>query len=69
VDRPEIKEDDKKYLHSMKEWNAERKELLKKRHEEEAAEKERKEEVEKRHAASAGRRGSRSLSVFIMRKQ
>jgi hypothetical protein len=43
---PEIEEKDKKYLRSMKEWEAERKELLEKRRQEEAAEKERKEEVE-----------------------
>jgi len=35
----------------MKEWDVERKELLEKRHKEEAAEKERQEEVERRHAA------------------
>jgi hypothetical protein len=46
-----IKEEDKKYLRSMKEWEAERKESLEKRRQDEAAEKERKEEVEKRHAA------------------
>jgi hypothetical protein len=34
----------------MKQWDAERKELLEKTRQEEAAEKERKEEVERRHA-------------------
>ena len=47
----ETKKKDKEYLRRMKEWDVERKELLEKRHKEEAAEKERQEEVERRHAA------------------
>jgi hypothetical protein len=46
----EIKEKDKEHLQRMKEWEVEQKELLEKRHKEEAAEKEHKEEVERRYA-------------------
>jgi hypothetical protein len=46
----EIKEEDKEYLCSMKEWDMERKELLEKRCQEEATEQECKEEVERRPA-------------------
>jgi hypothetical protein len=38
----EIEEEDTKYLHRMKEWVAERTELLEKRRQEKVAEKERK---------------------------
>ncbi|XP_066355742.1 uncharacterized protein [Miscanthus floridulus] len=47
----EIKEKDMLYLGKLKEWEAERKELLEKRRQEEAVEKERAEEAEMRHAA------------------
>jgi hypothetical protein len=47
----EIKEEDKEYLCRMKAWDAERKELLEQRRQEEAVEKEWKEELERRHAA------------------
>jgi hypothetical protein len=46
----------------MKEWNAEGKELLEKRHQENAAEKECKEEVERRHAAQRREERERNLS-------
>jgi hypothetical protein len=46
-----IKEEDKEYLRSMKQWDAERKELLEKRRQDEAAEKEHKEEIQRRHPA------------------
>jgi hypothetical protein len=47
----EIKEEDKEYLHRMKAWDTEWKELLEQRRQEEAVEKEWKEELERRHAA------------------
>jgi hypothetical protein len=47
----EIKEEDKEHLQRIKEWDAERKELLEKRYQEEATEKERKEKMERSHAA------------------
>ena len=48
----EIKELDKQRLEGMKEWDAERLEILEKRRKEEAAEKEHKEEEERRRVAA-----------------
>jgi hypothetical protein len=62
----EINEEDKEYLRRMKQWDAERKEILEKRHQEEAAEKERKEEVERRHAAE--RREEREQKLERVRR-
>jgi hypothetical protein len=56
----EIKEEDKEYLRSMKQWDAERKELLEKRRQDKGAEKERKEEWKGAMLPNAGRRTSRS---------
>jgi vacuolar-type H+-ATPase subunit I/STV1 len=47
----EIKESDKRLLQGLKEWDAERLEILEKRRKEEAAEKEHKEEEERRRVA------------------
>jgi hypothetical protein len=48
----EIKESDKRLLQGLKEWDAERLEILEKRRKEEAAEKEHKEEEERRRVAA-----------------
>jgi vacuolar-type H+-ATPase subunit I/STV1 len=48
----EIKESDKRLLQGLKEWDAERLEILEKRRREEAAEKEHKEEEERRCVAA-----------------
>jgi len=65
----EIKESDKRLLQGLKEWDAERAEILEKRRREEAqrgsTRKRRKEDVLLR----LGRRGKRSLSVCAERKQ
>jgi hypothetical protein len=48
----EIKEDDMRLLQGLKEWDAERLEILEKRRREEATEKEHKEEEERRRVAA-----------------
>ena len=48
----EIKESDKRLLQGLKEWDAERLEILEKRRREEAAKKEHKEEEERRRVAA-----------------
>jgi hypothetical protein len=48
----EIKEADMGLLQGLKEWDAERLEILEKRRRDEAAEKEHKEEEERRHVAA-----------------
>ncbi|RLN16662.1 uncharacterized protein C2845_PM02G14780 [Panicum miliaceum] len=65
----EIKEEDKKYLRSMKEWDAERKELLEKRRQERQRKRSAKNRWKGGMLPNAERRGSRSLSVFAVRKQ
>ena len=62
----EIKESDKQHLEGLKEWDAEVKERFEQRHRQEAIEKEHKEEEERRRV---GRRGRRSLSVCVERRQ
>jgi hypothetical protein len=47
----EIKEENKEHLRRVKEWDAEWKELLEKRRQEERVEKEHKKEVKRKHAA------------------
>ena len=59
----EIKESDKRLLQGLKEWDAERLEILEKRRREEAAKKEYKEEEERRRVATHREEGGRSLSV------
>jgi hypothetical protein len=49
---PKIKEADMQLLQGLKEWDAERLEILEKRRREEAAENEHKEEEERRHVAA-----------------
>jgi hypothetical protein len=48
----EIKEADMRLLQGLKEWDAERLEILEKRRKEEAVEKEHKEEEERRHVVA-----------------
>jgi hypothetical protein len=48
----EIKEEDKRLLQSLKEWDAERAEILEKRRKEESLQKEHKEEEERRRVAA-----------------
>jgi hypothetical protein len=48
----EIKEEDKRLLQSLKEWDAERAEILEKRRKDESLQKEHKEEEERRHVAA-----------------
>ncbi|XP_066352607.1 uncharacterized protein [Miscanthus floridulus] len=57
----EIKEDDKRLLQGLKEWDAERPEILEKRRGEEAAEKEHKEEEERRRVAAYREEGEKKL--------
>jgi hypothetical protein len=58
----EIKESNKWLLQGLKEWDAERLEILEKRHREETAEKEHKEEEERRRVAAYREEKDKKLS-------
>jgi vacuolar-type H+-ATPase subunit I/STV1 len=65
----EINESDKRLLQGLKEWDAERAEILEKRRIEEAIQKEHKEEKEKRCVAAYREEREKKLEVCAERRQ